>query len=296
MAPAIELRWKRDNGSWIFGGEPEGYTGKETGILLRLKLIKHLNLGKMVLDVGCAVGASLQPLKKHGFITVGLDPERRFLLEGKVRDNAYDFVQAIGENIPLQDAAFDLVLLFETLEHVIKPEKTLKEINRVLKPNGILFSTVPNRFYPFETHGLQVYEKQIENLLGIGIPLFSLMPNFLRKKFERARIYSQSELARLLKKHGFEPFVIDYMMPPLDKTRQTPLTIAVRKIFLCLSKVPIIKKFGVSVMIVSQRTIFHHSPKREPACSSPFSGFLHQSFSGLSNARALYAINLLFPS
>jgi len=253
VARARELRWKRDNGSWIFGGTPEGHTGKETGIMLRLKLIKHLKLGKMVLDVGCGVGASLQPLKKHGFITVGLDPERRFLLEGKVRDNAHDFIQAIGENIPLQDATFDLVLLFETLEHVIKPEKTLKEINRVLNPNGILFSTVPNRFYPFETHGLQVCKKQIENLLGIGIPLFSLMPNFLRKKFERARIYSQAELVHLLKKHGFEPFVIDYMMPPLDKIRQTPLTIAAKKIFLSLNKVPIIKNFGVSVMIVSQR-------------------------------------------
>lgn len=249
----IELRWKRDNGSCIFGGEPVGYTGKETGVLLRLKLLQYFKLGEKVLAVGSGVGGHLQPLKKRGLLTVGLDPERGFLLEGRVRGNAHDFIQAIGENIPLRDKTFDLVLVFEVLEHVIQPMAVLREVNRVLKPNGILFLTAPNRFYPFETHGLQVCQKQINNLLGIGIPFFSLVPNFLRKKFERARIYDSAELVSLLKKNGFDPLIINFMMPPLDKVGQTPLTIAIRKIFLSLAKLPLIKRFGVSVMIISKK-------------------------------------------
>ena len=249
----MELRWKREKGSWIFGGAPIGHTGKEAVVLLRLNLLKNLKLGKMVLSVGCAMAVELQLLKKRGFITVGLDPERSFLLKGNARENADDFIQAIGESIPLRDGSFDLVLLFEVLEHVMKPEVVLEEISRVLKPNGMLFLTVPNRFYPFETHGIQVCQKQIDNLLGIGIPFFSLAPNFLRRRLERARIYSEAELVSLLRKHCFEPFITEYLMPQLDIVRQTPLTRAIRQVFRSINKVPIIKKFGASIMVVSKK-------------------------------------------
>lgn len=255
----MELRWKRDDGSWIFGGAPVGRTGKEFGILLRLNLLKKLNLRKSTLSVGCAIAAELQPLKKRGFITAGLDPERSFLLEGKAKDNADNFIQAIGEMIPLRDGCFDIVLLFEVLEHVIKPEAVLEEIRRVLKLNGILVLTVPNKLYPFETHGIHVFQKQIGNLLGIGIPFFSLAPNFLRRRIERARIYSEREVTSLLRKHYLEPFTVEYLMPTLDMVPQTSLTRAVRHVFLSLSKVPIIEKFGVSIMVASKKTCASHS-------------------------------------
>jgi len=247
----VELHWKREDGRWLFGGAAGGRTGKEIGVSLRLNLLKNLKLGKMALSVGCGIAAELQLLKKRGFITVGLDPERRFLLEGKARNNANGLIQAIGESLPLRDGSFDLILLFEVLEHVIKPDVVLDEIRRVLKPRGILFLTVPNRLYPFETHGIQICQKQIHNLLGIGIPFFSLAPNFLRRRCERARIYSEAGVISLLRGHCFEPFIIEYMMPPLDTVRETPLTKAIRRLSLALNKAPIIKKFGISIMIVS---------------------------------------------
>ena len=257
-----ELHWKRNNGSCIFGGIPEGYTGKETGVLLRLKLLPNLKPDDNVLSIGCAVGAHLQPLKKRGLQTIGLDPEHRFLLEGKARGNAHNFIQAIGENTPLRDRAFDIVLIFEVLEHVIQPSKVLREAHRVLKPDGRLFITAPNKFYPFETHGLQVGQKQIENLLGIGIPFFSMAPNFLRRRFERARIYDSAELISLLRRNGFEPIRIDFMMPPLDKVRQAPIILALRKILLFLSRLSLVKRFGVSIIIVTKKRALKHSCAR----------------------------------
>jgi len=251
-----ELCWKRDDGNWIFGGAPVAHTGKEIGLLLRLNLLKNLQLGKVALSVGCAIAAELQPLKNSGFIAVGLDPERSFLLTGKARENADDFIQAIGESIPLRDDSFDLVLLFEVLEHVMKPEVVLKEISRVLKTNGILFLTVPNRFYPFETHGIQICRRQINNLMGIGIPFFSLAPNFLRKRLERARIYSEASVISLLRKNRFEPFIIEYLMPSLDILQQTSLTRAIRQIFRSLSKVPLVKKLGASIMVISKKRAY----------------------------------------
>jgi SAM-dependent methyltransferase len=208
----------------------------------------------MVLSVGCAFGAELQVLKKRGFFTVGLDPERRFLLVGKTRSNADDFIQAIGESIPLRDDSFDLVVLFEVLEHVMKPDVVLKEISSVLKTNGILFLTVPNRFYPVETHGIQICQKQISNLMGIGIPFFSLAPNFLRRRFERARVYSDAQLVSLLRRNRFEPFIIEHLMPSLDIVQQTSLTRAIRQVLHSLSKIPLAKKLGPNVMVISKKS------------------------------------------
>lgn len=249
-----ELHWERD-GSWIFGGIPVACTGKEYSVLFCLNLLKNLEIGKKVLSVGCAIAADLKLLKKTDFVTVGLDPESRFLLKGKAEDNADDFIKAIGENIPLYDGSFDLVLLIEVLEHVMKPEVVLEEIVRVLKPNGILFLTVPNRFYPFETHGIQFGQARAAiGMLGLGIPFFSLAPDFLRRRFERARIYSEAGIVSLLKNARLQPFVIEYMMPPLDRRQQTTLTRATRKVFLSLSKVPIIKRFGVSIIVLCKKT------------------------------------------
>jgi SAM-dependent methyltransferase len=143
-------------------------------------------------------------------------------------------------------------MLFEVLEHVMKPEVVLREIGRVLEPDSILFLTVPNRFYIFETHGMQICQKQIGNLLGIGIPFFSMVPNFVRRKFERARIYTQAEVISLLMKYDFEPFLIEYLMPPLDIVKQTPFVAAIRKVFLSLSRIPIIRMIGANIMVMSK--------------------------------------------
>ena len=248
-----ELCWKRDDGNCVFGGAPVALSGKEIGLMLRLRLLKNLKLGKMVLSVGCGTGAELRVLKKRGFITVGLDPERRFLLVGKTKNDVDNFIQAIGEGIPLRDDSFDLVVLFEVLEHVMKPEVVLKEISRVLKTNGILFLTVPNRFYPVETHGIQICQKQISNLMGIGIPFFSLAPNFLRRRLERARIYSDAQVVSLLRKNCFEPFIIEYLIPSLDRMQQTSLTRAIRQVLRSSSKIPLVKKLGPNIMVISKK-------------------------------------------
>jgi hypothetical protein len=41
-----ELRWKRDDGNRVFGGAPVAHIDNETGLLLRLSLLKKLKLAK----------------------------------------------------------------------------------------------------------------------------------------------------------------------------------------------------------------------------------------------------------
>jgi ubiquinone/menaquinone biosynthesis C-methylase UbiE len=65
--------------------------------------------------------------------------------------------------MPFPSSTFDTVLTSQMLEHVLRPASCLKEIARVLKPNGLLILTVPqqnelhsepNDFWRFTKHGM----------------------------------------------------------------------------------------------------------------------------------------------
>jgi 2-polyprenyl-3-methyl-5-hydroxy-6-metoxy-1,4-benzoquinol methylase len=58
----------------------------------------------------------------------------------------YPGVNKIGsaEKLPFPNKSFDAVTLLEVIEHLKNPEKTLKEIKRVLKPNGQVIISTPN--------------------------------------------------------------------------------------------------------------------------------------------------------
>jgi glycosyltransferase involved in cell wall biosynthesis len=53
-------------------------------------------------------------------------------------------VKADAENLPFEDASFDVVILREVLVHLLDPVKALKEIRRVLKPSGFLLGSAPH--------------------------------------------------------------------------------------------------------------------------------------------------------
>jgi hypothetical protein len=67
---------------------------------------------------------------------------------------------------------------------------------------------------------MKINNIHIPNMLGIGIPFLSWMPDFIRKKFETAKIYTQKRLLNILREAGFKDIKVDYMMPPLDKLKQ----------------------------------------------------------------------------
>jgi len=62
--------------------------------------------------------------------------------------------RAAGEHLPFADGTFDLILSHEVLEHVADDRKAVAEVTRVLRPGGRAVLFVPNRGYPFETHGI----------------------------------------------------------------------------------------------------------------------------------------------
>ncbi|EKD90097.1 MAG: methyltransferase type 11 [uncultured bacterium] len=96
-----------------------------------------------ILDAGCGSGGMTQKLTKFGHVT-GIDINEKALKLAKQKK--IDKVMKTDVcNLPFHDSSFDLVTSFDVIYHqgVIDDLKALKEMYRVLKPNGILLLRVP---------------------------------------------------------------------------------------------------------------------------------------------------------
>lgn len=149
-------------------------------------------LGKRVLDNGCGVGIYLEQLAREAGAAHGLEYD--FPRATAAVHRVQNIVQGAGEHMPYADESFDLVLSHEVLEHVQDDQAAVREIVRVLKPGGRLLLFVPNRGYPFETHG--VYWRGRYHFGNI--PLVNYLPRFLRQRLApHVRAYSGRDLMRL---------------------------------------------------------------------------------------------------
>jgi ubiquinone/menaquinone biosynthesis C-methylase UbiE len=145
-----------------------------------------------VLEDGCGVGEYLVHLAEHAQQAIGLDYEFERTLEARIK--VPEVVCGAGEKLPFPDNYFDLVLSHEVLEHVQDDQQAVNEIIRVLKPGGRLILFVPNRGYPFETHG--IYWKGVYKF---GNKFFvNYLPRKWRDKLApHVRVYTGKDLSRL---------------------------------------------------------------------------------------------------
>jgi SAM-dependent methyltransferase len=151
----------------------------------------HLD-GRM-LENGCGVGMYLEHLAPHAGCVIGLEYDFERAQEAHQRSSMV--ITAAGEELPFLSNSFDSILSHEVLEHVRDDRKYIEEMVRALKPGGIIFLFVPNRGYPFETHG--VYWKGSYHFGNI--PLVHYLPARWRKHLiPHVRAYSQRNLETLL--------------------------------------------------------------------------------------------------
>lgn len=100
----------------------------------------------LVLDIGCAAGAEIEPLLGRGFQVVGIDysPEMiRFAQQRYGARNDVHFCRADAESLPFPDASVDHVVCLGVFEYLSTYERSLDEIHRVLRPGGLVIISVP---------------------------------------------------------------------------------------------------------------------------------------------------------
>jgi SAM-dependent methyltransferase len=121
-------------GDWLQSWESASGTGGATGVLL---------------DVGCGTAPILVAAQGYS-PRVGVDIAFRWLIVGKKRlaEAGVDcpLICACAEALPFAEASFDRAIADSTLEHLRDQRLALREIHRVLRPQGRLFVATPNRF------------------------------------------------------------------------------------------------------------------------------------------------------
>lgn len=101
--------------------------------------------GKRVLDIACGEGYGASALEKAGAAQViGVDISGEACRHARKR---YGLDARVGstEQIPIGDASVDVIVSFETIEHVLQPGRFLDECDRVLTPGGRLIISTPNK-------------------------------------------------------------------------------------------------------------------------------------------------------
>lgn len=110
-----------------------------------------------VAEIGCGDGKILHTIAaaKPELELFGFDVQRP-----RSRSEKFEFQLIESSKLPAEDASFDVVLIFDVLEHVESPETLLDEARRILRPNGKLLA-----FVPIEGEPLSVY-RLYRDLLG----------------------------------------------------------------------------------------------------------------------------------
>lgn len=112
-------------------------------------LVETLNLNnKNILELGCGDASKTKAIASNGFdrsVTACEVDELQHEKNLKLNIKNIDFILCAAQNLPFEDNSFDIVFLFKSFHHIpiAFMTKALKEIKRVLKPNGLVYISEP---------------------------------------------------------------------------------------------------------------------------------------------------------
>jgi ubiquinone/menaquinone biosynthesis C-methylase UbiE len=151
--------------------------------LIRYQAVKELVRGKVVLDIASGSGYGSALLGETAAQVYGYDASEdavNYAMKHYGFSNV-QFAVADATNIPLPDNSVDVAVTFETLEHVADYESFIREIRRVLKPEGLAVVSTPNDLEFAEGNHFHLHEFERSELLTL-----------LRKYFEEIDEYYQA--------------------------------------------------------------------------------------------------------
>ena len=117
--------------------------------LHRYALAMELCKNKVVLDIASGDGYGSNLLASVASKVTGVDISREEVENAnkKYKRSNLQYIHGSATEIPLQNGAVDVIVSFETIEHLIEQEQMMKEFKRVLKPEGILIISSPAKEY-----------------------------------------------------------------------------------------------------------------------------------------------------
>ncbi len=158
-------------------------TGDFWAHVCRYKFATRYVRGKAVLDIACGEGYGSSGLLKSGALSVtGVDISDTVCRHAQ---NKYAIECRVGEaeNIPLRDNSTDVVVSFETIEHVPRPERFLEECTRVLRKGGRAIISTPNLS--------ALSDREKSNPFHCSEMLYDEFVSLIQKHFKSYELFSQ---------------------------------------------------------------------------------------------------------
>lgn len=157
-----------------------------------IDLIKDLNIGSRVLEVGCGAGQFIRGVKKYRpeLDCYGSDISEEAIKEGSGAKDGVKYFQQSEQSLPFEDGYFDAVLIMDVLEHTKYWKEILREAKRVLNNNGLLYI-----FVPCEGDRLSIWN--FLRKIGVGADL-------TKKYAGHINYFKTAEVIDEVKKNSFE--------------------------------------------------------------------------------------------
>lgn len=181
--------------------------------LYGLSLIEKYARAGRLLDVGCAIGIFLSLARDRGWEVQGVDISEYAVAHCREKLGHH----AVAGNLKaarFPDQSFDVVTLWDVIEHFTNPDEQLKEVHRVLRNDGIILMDTPNENGLLRWIARTVYRTSRGR---ISYPV--------RKLYHEFHLYyfTPGTLQMLLQKNGFALVHLEKKCIPLLKARGRPL-------------------------------------------------------------------------
>ena len=157
----------------------------------RLKIMASLvDSNQKVLDLGCGTGSFIKILSKKNKLVEGVEISKKVAQIGQKKGLKIK-VADLHQTFPYQSNTFDTITAGEIIEHIYDTDFFLKEIKRILKPNGFLIISTPN---------IATFGRRLMLLFGIN----PLIETSLENGSGHIRYFTKKSLQQLLEKHNFQ--------------------------------------------------------------------------------------------
>ncbi|WP_417835867.1 class I SAM-dependent methyltransferase [Thalassospira tepidiphila] len=156
----------------------EIYSGRRIYEEFKNSVTKSLNFlaqsrdikGAQLLDIGCGEGVLLEVATQMGAHATGIEPHGGEI--ERLKERGFTVFHGLLEDFPIEEEAgqWDVITLTWVLDAMIDPVDSLKQIRRLLKPDGILHITIASRYLLPLTQRKKgipiIWQKPIKSMIG----------------------------------------------------------------------------------------------------------------------------------
>jgi len=230
MRSLVELRGRNIDSSWDSSHAYDdlhdaGMLRQRDSFYIWLLSLLHPRPGQTLLDVSCGQGILLRFARQAGLCVIGLDLSPFAAAAASRTANPASVSVADAESLPYANASFDYVTNIGSLEHYFAPSRAVREMARVLHPQGRALILLPNTFgllgniahawrtgevfddgQPLQRYGTSGQWRRLLELNGLHVEC--------TKKYERAWPRTLHDLAwYVLHPHKFARTLLSLFVP-----------------------------------------------------------------------------------